>query len=83
MKRLHEIIEVPRKVPEVFRFVADFGHIDEWDPGVVCSEKLTAGAIGLGSQFRVEVRSGLGTTEMRYTAAPDCPGRRRRWNPCR
>ncbi len=67
MKRLHEVIEVPRNVAEAFRYTANFGLIEQWDPGVTESEKLTAGALGVGSRFRVVVKSGLGTSEMHYT----------------
>jgi NAD(P)-dependent dehydrogenase (short-subunit alcohol dehydrogenase family) len=67
MKRLHEVIEVPRNVAEAFRYTANFGLIEQWDPGVTESEKLTAGALDVGSRFRVIVKSGLGTSEMLYT----------------
>lgn len=67
MKRLHEVIEVPRNVAEAFRYTANFGLIEQWDPGVTESEKLTAGALGVGSRFRVVVKTGLGTSEMHYT----------------
>jgi NAD(P)-dependent dehydrogenase (short-subunit alcohol dehydrogenase family) len=67
MKRLHEVIEVPRNVAEAFRYTANFGLIEQWDPGVTESEKLTAGALGVGSRFRVVVKSGLGASEMHYT----------------
>jgi len=67
MKRLHEVIEVPRNVAEAFRYTANFGLIEQWDPGVTESEKLTAGALDAGSRFRVVVKSGLGTSEMHYT----------------
>jgi dehydrogenase/reductase SDR family protein 12 len=73
MKRLREVIEVPRNAAEAFRYTADFGLIEQWDPGVTESEKLTAGALGVGSRFRVVVRSGLGTSEMYYTIT--------RWEP--
>ena len=34
MIRLHETIEVPRPIGEVFAYTADFGNIAQWDPGV-------------------------------------------------
>ena len=55
MKQLHEVITVPRERAEAFRFTANFGLIDQWDPGVVESEKLTAGPAREGSRFRVVV----------------------------
>jgi NAD(P)-dependent dehydrogenase (short-subunit alcohol dehydrogenase family) len=73
MKQLHEVIEVPRSCAEAFRYTSNFGLIEQWDPGVTESEKLTAGALGEGSRFRVVVKSGLGTSEMQYTIT--------RWEP--
>ena len=67
MKRLHEVIEVPRSCAEAFRYTANFGLIEQWDPGVTESEKLTPGALAVGSRFRVVVKAGLGTSEMHYT----------------
>ena len=67
MKRLHEIIEVPCDPAEAFRFTSNFGLIEQWDPGVTESEKLTPGPVREGSRFRVVIKSGLGTSEMRYT----------------
>ena len=45
MKQLHEVIEVPRSCAEAFRYTANFGLIEQWDPGVTESEKLTGGAL--------------------------------------
>ena len=73
MKRLHEVIEVPRNAAEAFRYTADFGLIEQWDPGVTESEKLTPGAVALGSRFRVVIKAGMGTSEMHYTIT--------RWEP--
>lgn len=66
MTRLHEIITVPRPIDEVFRYTSNFANIEQWDPGVSESEKLTAGAVGEGSEFRVVVTSGLSSTPMIY-----------------
>jgi len=52
---LHEIIEVPRPIDEAFRYTSDFGNIEQWDPGVNASEKLTPGPVNTGSEFRVVV----------------------------
>lgn len=67
MTRLKEIIEVPRPIAEVFRYTSNFGNIEQWDPGVSESEKLSAGPVAQGSQFRVIVKSGPGHTRMDYT----------------
>ena len=67
MKRLHEVIEVPRSCADAFRYTANFGLIEQWDPGVTESEQLTQGALSVGSRFRVVVKAGIGTSEMHYT----------------
>jgi len=66
MKRLHEVIEVPQGCEEAFRFTSNFALIEQWDPGVSESEKLTPGPVREGSRFRVVVKTGLGTSEMLY-----------------
>jgi NAD(P)-dependent dehydrogenase (short-subunit alcohol dehydrogenase family)/carbon monoxide dehydrogenase subunit G len=66
MTRLQETIEVPRAIDDVFRYVADFSNIEQWDPGVRASEKLTSGPVGPGTEFRVVVNSGLSPTPMNY-----------------
>jgi len=76
MKHLHETIEVPMQVADVFRFVADFGRISEWDPGVVESTRLSRGPVGKGTRFRVVIRSGIGHSEMEYTITEYEPPRR-------
>jgi NAD(P)-dependent dehydrogenase (short-subunit alcohol dehydrogenase family) len=76
MKRLHEVIEVPRRREEAFRFTANFGLIEQWDPGVAESEKLSAGPLREGSRFRVVVNSGFGRSEMHYTITRYEPPRR-------
>jgi len=66
MTRLHEIIMVPRPIDEVFRYTSNFANIEQWDPGVSASEKITAGPVQEGSEFRVVVKSGPSSTPMNY-----------------
>jgi NAD(P)-dependent dehydrogenase (short-subunit alcohol dehydrogenase family)/carbon monoxide dehydrogenase subunit G len=66
MTRLHEIITVPRPIDEVFRYTSNFANIEQWDPGVSASEKITAGPVQEGSEFRVVVKSGPSSTPMNY-----------------
>lgn len=56
---LDEAIEVNRPVSEVFAYVAEFANIQEWDPGVGGASKLTRGSVGVGSEFRVEMKAGF------------------------
>jgi len=46
-------IEVARPVDDVFRYVADFSHAAEWDPGIAESRALTDGPVRKGSEFEV------------------------------
>lgn len=64
--RLEEKRWVDRSQQEVFHYTADFSNIQNWDPGVVRSKKLTDGPVGLGTEFDVEVKFGAGTTPMVY-----------------
>lgn len=55
MARYVDAIDLPIPVAEAFAYLADFSHTAEWDPGVVSAERLTRGALGSGSRFRVVV----------------------------
>ena len=66
MTHLQETIEVPRPIAEAFRYTSDFGNIEQWDPGVIESEKLSSAPLQVGTEFRVVVKYGLSTTQMHY-----------------
>jgi NAD(P)-dependent dehydrogenase (short-subunit alcohol dehydrogenase family)/carbon monoxide dehydrogenase subunit G len=66
MKRLHETIAVPRELDDVFHYTANFSNIEQWDPGINRSRKITGGPLGEGSRFRLQVKTGPTTTEMDY-----------------
>jgi len=51
-------IVIDRPVAEVFDFVADERNEPRYNPQMVGVEQLSEGEIGLGTQFRAEVRSG-------------------------
>ena len=55
MARYVDAIDLPLPPEEAFDYLADFSRTAEWDPGVVAGERLTQGAVGLGSRFRVVV----------------------------
>jgi NAD(P)-dependent dehydrogenase (short-subunit alcohol dehydrogenase family)/carbon monoxide dehydrogenase subunit G len=74
--RLHEIIEVPAPIGEVFRYTSDFSNIEQWDPGVNESSRLGTGPLGEGSRFRVVVKAGLSSTPMEYVITCYEPPRR-------
>ena len=66
MTTLHERIETPLPIDEAFAYVADFANSQEWDPGVVTSERLDEGPVGTGSRFRLGVRLGPRVAPMEY-----------------
>lgn len=70
MIRLTETIEVPRALEETLSFAADFGNIEQWDPGVSESVRLTGGPVAVGSRYRSRYRLvvvfGPSTTPMEY-----------------
>jgi dehydrogenase/reductase SDR family member 12 len=64
--RLVEQRWVARPQREVFAYTADFSNIQDWDPGVMSSNKITDGPVGLGTRYELEVRFGSGTSPMIY-----------------
>ena len=76
MIRLQETIEVPRDPAEAFAYASDFTHIEQWDPGVEESEKLTPGPPRAGTAYRVVVSSGVVRIPMRYVIREYDPPRR-------
>lgn len=67
--RLVEQRWVARPQSEVFAYTADFSNIQDWDPGVVSSNKITEGPVGVGTRYDLEVRFGAGTSPMVYEIA--------------
>jgi carbon monoxide dehydrogenase subunit G len=55
MARLLVTLDLPGNPKAVFDYLADFSNTAEWDPGVLESERLDKGKIGLASRFRVVV----------------------------
>lgn len=53
--RISEQIEVARDAAEAFRYVSEFEHAAEWDPGIAESTKLTDGPVGVGTEYDVVV----------------------------
>ena len=62
--RLDETITVERPLHEVFAYISEFSRIEEWDPAVARGLRLTEGALGVGSQFRIDMKAGF---SLRYT----------------
>jgi NAD(P)-dependent dehydrogenase (short-subunit alcohol dehydrogenase family) len=66
MARYRGTVVSTRPAGDAFDYVADFANAAEWDPGTASAVRLGAGAVGLGSEFRVDVRIGRRTTTMAY-----------------
>ena len=67
MIRLIESIHVKRHLSSVFKYVSDFSHIQEWDPGVVSSTKIQAVKTGVGSDYDLTLKFGPFRPKMIYT----------------
>jgi hypothetical protein len=50
-----------------FDYVANLETIEEWDPGVVSSRKLTEGPLAVGSTYEIVVQYGGAPQAMTYT----------------
>jgi uncharacterized protein YndB with AHSA1/START domain len=53
MPETTETTRLPRPAEEVFPYLADFGNLAEWDPMFERSERVDAGALGVGARFHV------------------------------
>ncbi len=71
--QLDETIEVRRPLHEVFAYISEFSRIEEWDPAVARGVRITDGALGVGSQFRIDMKAGF---SLRYTVVEWEPDRR-------
>jgi len=66
MIRLEETITVALPIKDVFKYTSDFANIDEWDPGVADSEKISPGPVGIGSEFKVILKFAFRKVPMNY-----------------
>jgi len=71
--QLDETIEVQRPLHEVFAYISEFSRIEEWDPAVARGVRTTEGPLGVGSQFRIDMKAGF---SLRYTVVEWEPNRR-------
>jgi carbon monoxide dehydrogenase subunit G len=56
MARYRASIDTTWTPEEAFAYVSDFSTSAEWDPGVVEAERVSAGKVGLGTEFRLVAR---------------------------
>jgi len=76
MIRLHETIDVPRPIDDVFAYTSDFGNAAQWDPGVADSRKASPGPIGIGTTFKLRVKFGPRSIPMTYIVREYDPPKR-------
>lgn len=67
MVQLQEVRQVGVPIDQAFAYTADFSNIGLWDPGVAASQKIGDSALGVGTQFDLQVRFGSRETPMTYT----------------
>jgi dehydrogenase/reductase SDR family protein 12 len=75
MIHLEEVIQVSRPIADCFRYIQDFSTIEQWDPGVYRSAKLTAGPPRVGTRFAVTVNSAGRRLPMEYEIKELVPGK--------
>lgn len=66
MVTLEEKRVVPRCLEDVYRYLADFSSIQQWDPGVYRAAKVTAGAPAVGTEYQLILNSAGRRVPMRY-----------------
>ena len=66
MIHLEEVIHVSRPIADCFRYIQDFSTIEQWDPGVYRSSKITAGTPRVGTRFAVTINSAGRRLPMEY-----------------
>jgi NAD(P)-dependent dehydrogenase (short-subunit alcohol dehydrogenase family) len=74
--RLQESLSSPRTAAECFAFVADFRNLPAWDPTADAANKITPGALGVGTIFEIVVMFGPRRLPMRYVISEFGPDRR-------
>lgn len=62
-----ENIELPTDINGTFSVLADFSNLTNWDPGIASVQKLTAGALKIGTEFEVIAEFFLQKVPMKYT----------------
>lgn len=67
MIQLRETIFSSEPIEKVFNYVSDFAHIQEWDPGVLCSRRTLPGKTGVGSAYDLTLKFGPFRSKMKYS----------------
>ena len=64
--KMLENFDSARSIEDAFDYIVDFSRIDEWDHTIVSAEKVSDGAIGLGSKFDLVFSMGPRKTPISY-----------------
>lgn len=56
MTSFENVVEIRRPREEVFAFLADLENVPRWNPAIEVTEKITPGAVGIGTTYH-QVRS--------------------------
>ena len=56
MIRVEDRVLLRSDADEVFRYLADFTHLPEWDPGIVRVRRVDSGPVRVASRFEVVAR---------------------------
>jgi hypothetical protein len=63
---MHEVFSCSQSAQQVFDYIVDFSHINEWDHTIVTSNKVGDSAIGLGSRFDLVFSMGRRKSPISY-----------------
>lgn len=66
MVAVERIISLEHPLPDVVRFLADFGNTELWDPGTVTCDRIDAGPVSVGAEWRNVSDFRGRRTELRY-----------------
>ena len=69
MIHISESITVRQTVHDVFSYVSDLSHIEQWDPGVIEAQKITPGPVRMGSEFQLKCKFFCFSFPMNYRIA--------------
>ena len=78
MITISETLVARHSPEEVFAFIADFGHIADWDPNITSSRRAP-GALSVGDEANLRVKFGLRELPMTYTLLELEEGQRAVW----
>jgi carbon monoxide dehydrogenase subunit G len=67
MPSVQRTFEVAVPVDQVFDYLADFTHTEQWDPGTVSTTRLDTGPLSIGARFRNVSEFRGRRTELEYT----------------